>query len=433
MSEIAEIERNHGRLLTLDRKGCHKSFSDAVDYLLGGLEDAEPSRIRKRRQQDRANLRATLEAVLADLYAANVIDPTLALGYSRNGNDYNQPKRYRSAAGSLLSMVTVADFLTKAGYAEHKDGYYRRASNPADGWLNGGERSRLRATPKLIGVLQDAFGVRPEHIERQYLVGELIRLRDAEARLIDYTDNATTIQMRDQLTALNKALVSAKVELSKPCADITTDLTNKSIYRVFNDGRFDRGGRFYGGWWISAKREYRQNILIDGEPTVELDYSAFHARLCYHLMGKEAPLGDLYAIEGLEDAREAVKWAFNVLLNLKAGQRMPSPNDKIKGLLSGKWTVTKLRKAVVEHFKEIEGWLGAGKGTELQYIDSQIASKVLGSLLEQGIVCLPVHDSFIISKKHERLLLEAMTTAYTEVLLRYKGSLSAPTPAISNK
>ena len=73
MIKINEIERSQGRLLTLDRSGCHKSFSDAVGSLLGELEDTELSRIRKRRQQDPKNLSATLEAIVADLYAAYLL------------------------------------------------------------------------------------------------------------------------------------------------------------------------------------------------------------------------------------------------------------------------------------------------------------------------------------------------------------------------
>jgi hypothetical protein len=39
--------------------------------------------------------------------------------------------------------------------------------------------------------------------------------------------------------------------------DITRKLiefTRRSLYRVFNEGVFDKGGRFYGGWWQGIPR-----------------------------------------------------------------------------------------------------------------------------------------------------------------------------------
>ena len=46
------------------------------------------------------------------------------------------------------------------------------------------------------------------------------------------------------------------------------------LYRVFNNGSFDEGGRFYGGWWQNLPSEYRQFITINGHTTSEYDYSA---------------------------------------------------------------------------------------------------------------------------------------------------------------
>jgi len=50
------------------------------------------------------------------------------------------------------------------------------------------------------------------------------------------------------------------------------------LHRVFN-GSMSLGGRFYGSAHQTMKKQYRQRITIDGEPTVELDYSALHPNL----------------------------------------------------------------------------------------------------------------------------------------------------------
>jgi hypothetical protein len=45
---------------------------------------------------------------------------------------------------------------------------------------------------------------------------------------------------------------------------------------VFNNGSFNEGGRFYGGWWQNFPSDYRQFITINGHTTWEYDYSSLH-------------------------------------------------------------------------------------------------------------------------------------------------------------
>src|SRR5665213_2823864 len=53
------------------------------------------------------------------------------------------------------------------------------------------------------------------------------------------------------------------------------------LYRVFNNGSFKEGGRFYGGWWQGIPSRYRQYITIDGHTTWEYDYSYLHPAMLY--------------------------------------------------------------------------------------------------------------------------------------------------------
>lgn len=415
MNDLTPIDRDNSRLLKLDRKGVRVSFSLAVSDLMGQLEATEATRKRKRRGEDRASLEATLGAMVADLYKAYLDDPVMALGYSRNGNDYNAPPRYRKSVGSLTTVTTAADFFTAAGYAEAKEGYYRRSVDAKDAWGDRGQRSRLRATPKLVSFLEDTYGIEPSHIGRQE-EGEILRLKGTDKALMDYKDTSETKAMRRQLQAINQLIGNATIGLSSKPEGLRADLSAKRLYRVFNDGRFDLGGRFYGGWWINEKRANRHLITINRQQTVELDYSAFHLRMCNHLSGLAVPdKGDLYAIPGLEEMRKAVKYTFMILLNLEDGRRMPS-KDEIKATLTGSWDISKLRKAVEKHYSEIGDWLGSGKGKQLQFIDSKIACEVLDTLAAAKIVALPVHDSFIVAKQHQNTLREAMMNAYTKVM-----------------
>ena len=53
----------------------------------------------------------------------------------------------------------------------------------------------------------------------------------------------------------------------------------RTVRRIFNNGSFEEGGRFYGGWWERIPSRCRPHITIVGMPTVEMDYSAIQPRL----------------------------------------------------------------------------------------------------------------------------------------------------------
>ena len=60
---------------------------------------------------------------------------------------------------------------------------------------------------------------------------------------------------------------------------------HKHIHRVFNNSGFDMGGRFYGGWWQNIPKAYRQDIFIDDQSTIEVDFKSLHILLLYGLEG----------------------------------------------------------------------------------------------------------------------------------------------------
>src|SRR3990167_7839224 len=53
--------------------------------------------------------------------------------------------------------------------------------------------------------------------------------------------------------------------------------------RIFNNGSFDEGGRFYADFQLIPS-ELRKNLHIDNEQTAEFDYSAAHITMLYHKM-----------------------------------------------------------------------------------------------------------------------------------------------------
>src|SRR5690606_27759980 len=98
--------------------------------------------------------------------------------------------------------------------------------------------------------------------------------------------------------------------------------------RIFSNGTWDSGGRFYGGWWqqipnSKAGGAWRRKIYINGNPTVEVDYSGLHIVLLYALKridywkedGK-----DPYSLPDYEDSadfRQLLKLLLLIAVNAK--------------------------------------------------------------------------------------------------------------------
>lgn len=430
--EVIRSPLEHSRRLPWDRTCSGPRWEEAVEHFLGLLEASE-NRQRARRSADRARLRSTLGAMMAALYEAWSDDKELWLAYSRNRNDYGPNARYglRQATAELAS--TVADFLTAQGFAEHWRGYYRR--NPF-GPGGTGHRSRIKATAKLIARLQSRFGLDPSMI-RIAPWTEVIRLK-AQAlgpfepkQLIPYADTHATRTMRAELQAINALIASSTIELAPGMPAVFSDsaalishqddsdrlpVTRRStlLYRVFNNGRWDHGGRFYGGWWQLLAKADRARITINGEATIELDFKSLHPRLCYQLAGAPLPPdADPYWLPGMEtpERRELVKRALNQLINAPPRVRLRAPpgmRERLPRRLSYKRLLTQIEAA----HQPIDAWFRSGRGVELQAIDSGIAAAVMGHLRHRGICCLPVHDSFIVPRSAEFILGQTMHLAY---------------------
>jgi hypothetical protein len=197
------------------------------------------------------------------------------------------------------------------------------------------------------------------------------------------------------------------------------------LRRIFSRGSFERGGRFYGGWWQFIPSEYRPFISINGLPTIEEDYSELHPRMMYREAGLSIPEGDLYDlgfrydnlpydknVEPYKSKRKVIKTYINAMINDDKGRfRLNGDQIQTLGL-----NTAQLEAAVIKKHPIIKQIKGQGHGLRYQFVDSQIAEKVMMKLLAKEVLCLPVHDSFICQQHHLSTLVEAMQQAYEEVL-----------------
>ena len=370
--------------------------------------------------------RGTLRVVLLNLYSTALSDSELYLRYSRDENFYSSSNHYVSRAVSYQSLVTkvIPGLLRLSLIRDHK-GFIDR--NMSTGYV-----SRTLPTAKLI----DLFS---KHKLQPWMLDvsvdkEVIILKDTDKKYERYTDTEFTRTAREQLQHINKHLEAAYVDLmitDEAMEELLSRLKrssseeddkhlnlyfHKTLYRIFSNSSWRQHGRFYGGWWQNIPKEYRQDITINDDHVVELDYSSFHPRMLYDLAGLDLTEDPYVGIGDLD--RDHGKSLFNMIINATS-------EDDVNAAYRERYReegVTKAKaktaiEAVQERHHAISNSFFTGRGLQLMNYDSRIANNVmLRAIDEFQTVILPVHDSFICIMEFEDNLRRLMMEEYIEVM-----------------
>lgn len=230
----------------------------------------------------------------------------------------------------------------------------------------------------------------------------------------DLSVSVSKPEVREWLVKLNKQKAFSGLSLRMP------ELFRSSLYRTFNNGSFDYGGRLYGAWWTNAPRSIRSSIKINGSDTVEYDYSGCAIRMLYH-EGKIDYQEDPYRIEPLwefarqkalpeDHFREPVKALTQALINGRSDgfpERARIDNFTFKPFSRGE-----IREMIEEKHSAIADNLATGAGLRLQRKEADLALSIIMELMDQGILALPVHDSFLVDQQFEKELNKRMDSCY---------------------
>lgn len=199
------------------------------------------------------------------------------------------------------------------------------------------------------------------------------------------------------------------------------------LYRVFNNGRFDEGGRFYGAEYQNLSEEERSNILINRNKVIEIDFSALHGRMVYQYCIKADCVGDPYLINGNMDLRKASKKMFQMMLNanskvgaIKAFKKCligDQDGEEIKKIIERNMvTPDSIYQDLEIKHKNLQEYFATGIGIKLQYFDSIIAENILKYFTYKNIPCLCVHDSFIVEERYAEELADVMRSEYKKII-----------------
>lgn len=364
--------------------------------------------------------------MLANLFHSSLTWKCMAI--SRRPDWYAKiPKQNGLPIQSYKFVTATLDVLENAGLIVQHLGYHSEDE---------GHLTKIHPTDALKS--QIAF---LRNSDLGYILpDEIIELRDADGNALEYRETQAIKAMKSDTEAYNDLLNNSTVELRGLNSDDLSQYNTEYLFkytfynndstdtvrlrpmrvrRIFNHD-FDHGGRFYGGI-ENMPSVLRPKITIGGQPTVELDYSAYQLRMLYHMKGinyrKDAyavahgyreelrPIYKIIALAALnaENEQACVKGIRNELRNTTYADMIGRINNaRIKPLLMN-W---------VNAHAPIEEYMYTGIGLELQKHDSDIAARVLSYFQRKNVLVLSVHDSFLIESAREKELRSEMRKIY---------------------
>jgi hypothetical protein len=397
------------------------AFTRHIIGLIAPFEDRQRARSKKGTDHHYLRVRHILANALRCFY---YFDPALVSYFRMSGRMKGKPGWFNGNG-----MRNATDTLAKAGLIEVNKG-------------EPGSASTFEATEALLFAAHD-FGVTEASLSYALPSERLVRMyetnRDGPYVDFDQTDETRhwTALLGTYNTFIDRQGIALSLTFDEDQQIVkgwnykrdwrlpryhTPELLRTHLFRQFNNGSFGDGGRLYGAWWIGIPGHIRKRITINGEPTVELDYSGCAIRMLHHERGNECP-DDPYFLRAI------------AAVEVKTGKRPGHYRDAIKALTQARINGNNRDKDMMcdlpggisfsPHFKRnevtamieakheaIADAFGSGAGIRLQRKDSDLALGIVTALMEKGIVALPIHDSFIVDAIHRDALFHEMKDQY---------------------
>ena len=423
----------YAKLLDVHRYSEHSGVTALVKPIwnkcFGTPEEAAP---RKGGVKPKASSLSQLRAVLLDLYVAWRQDPELSVGVAMNNAAWKTDSRYNKIGMSRLTPKNIRR-LHECGFIDLSPGSYAGPGAATN------RNTRIRAAEPLRKLFREAKFGTPHILTHPGKESIIMRGGERSERNLEYEDTDTTNQMRKELSAYNRLLHRAFVDvpdqeatfIERPiksglrageAARVPVCGSDNFVHRVFNRNDWNCGGRFYGGWWQGVGSEFRKRIHINGQPTVEIDYQALHVAILAARHGITVS-SDPYVLDdglitGVDAAQQRKLVKLLVLMALNARDqnsacsafRDASPIGSVAKSLKNK-ELFRVMDAFTEKYPQLKGDLCADRGIHLMNTDSKMAAHVLRVFTNLKIPVLCIHDSFIIDYTQARRLKLVMQAA----------------------
>src|SRR5690606_28526722 len=143
-------------------------------------------------------------------------------------------------------------------------------------------------------------------------------------------------------------------------------------------------------------------------------FSQSAVRQAYAQVGHPVPDGDLYEVPGLQGYRVETKQILNALLARETpATRFPKYT---RGRLPRSWKFSRVLEHIKQGHPPLVPLFGAGLGLRFMYQESEVMVRVLLTLIDRGVVALPVHDCILVPRSAAYLTKEVMEQAFSDVV-----------------
>ena len=377
--------------------------------------EAKESRSRARSAAPHARFEYAVSFLLRELWRNSLSYPPRESSIHLRRGYYSELQRYRDENLTYRQVKAAFDGMVDCRMIEVTTaGFYRRD-------MGSGELTRFIPTDRLLEKFESLEG-HPAFQLKSDTSGDIIILRnkiDGRKQDIDYDDTPKTEGFRSNLTKINDCFVKHWADLRIEDTEVAKlsdrinqdpdkqpiDLSKRTLTRIFTNGSFEEGGRFYRGWWQNVPSEYRKYITIDMKRTVEYDFSQLNPHMLYYAYNKELGEEDAYdrVLDG--EHRNLVKSAFNAMIQASSPFQN-CPRDIDPSIADMSWS--ELRDRIIAAHKPIEDLFFRGEGNLMQFEDSCICEGVMLHFAAMDAPALPIHDSFMMHHGFGGELEEAM-------------------------
>ncbi|MER9864495.1 hypothetical protein [Mesorhizobium sp. M0185] len=379
--------------------------------LIGSYEDRFDLRRNKRRPRDQETFEQTVEAILSDLIHGHLLGGT-GIYVTRSNRVLGAKSRYRPPVYSKV-FPAILDLLAKP-----EMGYVEQEVAPD---VQGASRSTvIRPGQRLLDRIAErevGFDDLDTHQSGETII--LKRSKDPndywdEGERLDYQEDDKTERYRAELAEINQRLLEADLQfdwtgIAWPHTAIA--LRDRRLRRVFTQGRFNSGGRLFGGFWQQLRKDERRTGLhISGEKAVELDYGQAGARILYGMAAQQPASDDLYHLWGYVQQREGIKRVMSAMIFAeKPLERFPQFTRKLfrKGD-----KIAEVVEAIELKHAPIKDRFHCGLGHDAQFIESQIMVEVLLIMSAKRITALPIHDALMVPASAAATAKDAMLSVF---------------------
>lgn len=410
--------------------------SSALDNLIqecfvrSGLRELLPKKSTTKAVTAEARIKKHLRSILWHFILATDYDDDCYVRISLRAVNYRKSDPDNPHNITLL-ISKVISALEKHGFIQRRKGFFHRPS------LRSGQ-TRIRPSLTLLENLKTL----PADITETYVPPVAVSIRHGVPTDLDPASMQHMKQMEATITDYNEFLRAHEITLrhavnrkryylkreGKKHVARTTKKTVTAIYHANIPGTLTYG-RIHGGWWQSIPSQCRSDILIDGNDTVELDYSAQVVHIVAGLAGIQLT-DDPYTLPldipfvSAETKREIVKAVVVVALNASdrksllrgvRGKIRKLPWETRSGLLLRDESLEPIIDAALDALPYLEPYVLKGNGKHLFMHDAEIARQITQTFLDAGKVVLPIHDGFVVKQSDEDLLRETMERVWFEM------------------